>query len=681
MDVLRFSRVYVMFRPSKKLGLTSPLRRPFPINSRSGPLPQKGYRSSLLRLPPSHHYHVWSHYLRPQTRIYSSSKISRNMKSADPSNGTGGGNKESKVAEALAEFEDHNPLELVENRSEWLWFSIPNVPVAGAPCAMYFNKSMSESLRHSPQIQIIRAFNEWELDNQKINLQSTILPKDDGSDWWSCDFSIPEDSYEMNFVFTDGNGNFDNNFGQDFVTAVHWGTTRDEWLDGANERAAKEMERRLAKEKLAAEEAEQTRKQQMEQNDINSAKWKIGELKGKLHSLQDGASDKLKRESGEIVWRMQSPAIAGKKAVLYYYPKASGLSHMKIPPSDKITVKMGINGWQRTRDFNMDYVIGMKDVWCTKIRVPKQAVVLNFVFVYGDVFDNNNRMDYRALVHPPPLYKSYEEWLDTLVDHVKEQERRIRLRKEHLKREQAKKKELVRKEAMDKALEVSRRQIKHVLFTDPPTLEAGGEVTIYYCPNDTCLNGKEDLYIMGGWNRWSHKRKLGPIKMEPPGEEGVHWHATVEIPYDVFIMDFVVADVPSGDGTYDNRGGYDYHMPVVGSLAKEPPLHIVHISVEMAPIAKVGGLGDVVTSLGRAVKDQGHLVEVILPRFDFLLHSPLLDNLQYECEFEWDGTHIYVTSQLVEGLRVFFIEPKNGLFGVQTVYGRSDDGMRYSSLS
>jgi starch synthase len=46
----------------------------------------------------------------------------------------------------------------------------------------------------------------------------------------------------------------------------------------------------------------------------------------------------------------------------------------------------------------------------------------------------------------------------------------------------------------------------------------------------------------------------------------------------------------------------------------EPPLHVVHVAVEMAPICKVGGLGDVVTALGRAIKEEGHLVEVILPR-------------------------------------------------------------------
>lgn len=37
---------------------------------------------------------------------------------------------------------------------------------------------------------------------------------------------------------------------------------------------------------------------------------------------------------------------------------------------------------------------------------------------------------------------------------------------------------------------------------------------------------------------------------------------------------------------------------------------VVHVAVEMAPIAKVGGMGDVVTALGRAVQEEGHAVEV-----------------------------------------------------------------------
>jgi len=51
-----------------------------------------------------------------------------------------------------------------------------------------------------------------------------------------------------------------------------------------------------------------------------------------------------------------------------------------------------------------------------------------------------------------------------------------------------------------------------------------------------------------------------------------------------------------------------------------PPLkrakyHVVHIASEMAPVAKVGGLADVVTGLGRSLLKKGHRVEIIIPKY------------------------------------------------------------------
>ena len=48
------------------------------------------------------------------------------------------------------------------------------------------------------------------------------------------------------------------------------------------------------------------------------------------------------------------------------------------------------------------------------------------------------------------------------------------------------------------------------------------------------------------------------------------------------------------------------------------PLHVVHVTAEMAPVAKVGGLGDVVTGLARAHLCQGHNVEVCIPYYSSL---------------------------------------------------------------
>lgn len=60
----------------------------------------------------------------------------------------------------------------------------------------------------------------------------------------------------------------------------------------------------------------------------------------------------------------------------------------------------------------------------------------------------------------------------------------------------------------------------------------------------------------------------------------------VKVPLDAYMMDFVFSEREDG-GIFDNRNGMDYHIPVSGSISKEPPMDIVHIAVEMAPIAKV----------------------------------------------------------------------------------------------
>ena len=64
-------------------------------------------------------------------------------------------------------------------------------------------------------------------------------------------------------------------------------------------------------------------------------------------------------------------------------------------------------------------------------------------------------------------------------------------------------------------------------------------------------------------------------------------------------------------------------------------------------------------------------------RYDFFLQSPLLGATQLEAEFDWGGTHIWVSTCVVQGLRCFFIEPANGFFAVDSVYGRNDDAMRF----
>lgn len=59
----------------------------------------------------------------------------------------------------------------------------------------------------------------------------------------------------------------------------------------------------------------------------------------------------------------------------------------------------------------------------------------------------------------------------------------------------------------------------------------------------------------------------------------------VMVPLDAYVMDFVFSESEDG-GLFDNKNDMDYHIPVFGGVSKESPMHIVHITVEMAPIAK-----------------------------------------------------------------------------------------------
>ena len=55
----------------------------------------------------------------------------------------------------------------------------------------------------------------------------------------------------------------------------------------------------------------------------------------------------------------------------------------------------------------------------------------------------------------------------------------------------------------------------------------------------------------------------------------------------------------------------DVSPPGQSTVTRDPsPLHIVHMTAEMAPVAKVGGLGDVVQGLAKASLERGHQVEV-----------------------------------------------------------------------
>ena len=114
-------------------------------------------------------------------------------------------------------------------------------------------------------------------------------------------------------------------------------------------------------------------------------------------------------------------------------------------------------------------------------------------------------------------------------------------------------------------------------------------------------------------------------------------------------MDFYFKDTQAnGQGNYDSKYGLDYHVNITGAAGGgDPIMRVVNIAVEMAPIAKVGGMGDVVTALSRAIIEKGQNVEVILPKYD-CMDAEQIDGLHLADEFTCNGVEINVWKGDVE---------------------------------
>jgi starch synthase len=118
-----------------------------------------------------------------------------------------------------------------------------------------------------------------------------------------------------------------------------------------------------------------------------------------------------------------------------------------------------------------------------------------------------------------------------------------------------------------------------------------------------------------------------------------------------------------------------------------PDLYIVHITPEMAPVAKVGGLADVVFGLSRELSIRGNHVEILLPKYDNLRYDQIHDlkTVYDDLWVPWYEGHIHCTVffGFVHDRKCFFIEPhsQDNFFGRGSIYGFNDDVMRYAFFS
>ena len=119
-------------------------------------------------------------------------------------------------------------------------------------------------------------------------------------------------------------------------------------------------------------------------------------------------------------------------------------------------------------------------------------------------------------------------------------------------------------------------------------------------------------------------------------------------------------------------------------IPSQPTMYVISIASECAPVAKVGGLADVVYGLSRELEIRGNAVEVILPKYDCLRYGEI-HALQVTYQDLWvpwydRSIHCSVYFGFVHGRKCFFIEPhsEHNFFQRRVFYGQADDDQRFA---
>src|ERR1051326_7795161 len=112
-------------------------------------------------------------------------------------------------------------------------------------------------------------------------------------------------------------------------------------------------------------------------------------------------------------------------------------------------------------------------------------------------------------------------------------------------------------------------------------------------------------------------------------------------------------------------------------------MEIIHVAAECYPVAKVGGLGDVVGALTKYQAASGHVAKVVMPmyRTKFLYENEW--ELVHE-DSQFLGSHLFHYSIIKEktdklGFELYLVDINN-LLDREKVYGYNDDNERFISF-
>jgi starch synthase len=116
-------------------------------------------------------------------------------------------------------------------------------------------------------------------------------------------------------------------------------------------------------------------------------------------------------------------------------------------------------------------------------------------------------------------------------------------------------------------------------------------------------------------------------------------------------------------------------------------IKVIHVSAEVAPFSKTGGLGDVARSLPKALSNIGHDIKIITP-----FYGKVIDKNKYNLKLIFKDQKIVIDSEnsvkanfwqgeLVEGLPVYFVEIKKYFSKHKKIYGSGQENVRFLTFN
>ncbi|RUT09928.1 glycogen synthase [Dulcicalothrix desertica PCC 7102] len=109
-------------------------------------------------------------------------------------------------------------------------------------------------------------------------------------------------------------------------------------------------------------------------------------------------------------------------------------------------------------------------------------------------------------------------------------------------------------------------------------------------------------------------------------------------------------------------------------------MRILFVAAEAAPVAKIGGMGDVVGALPKILRKMGHDVRIFLPYYGFLA-----DKMEIPSEPVWQGNAMFqdfhVYESVLPGTDVPLYLFGHPAFDPRRVYGGEDEAWRFTFFS